>query len=50
MLLANYQFSRLVCWYIRYTHEDVDLGGGVENDSDRITFATLFSLLPTILV
>ena len=44
MLLANYQFTDWFAATLRYTHEEIDLGGGVETDSDRITLATLFTL------
>jgi len=43
MLLANYQFTDWFAGTLRYTHEDVELGAA-EYDSDRITFALLFSL------
>jgi hypothetical protein len=44
MLLGSYQFSDWVAGTLRYTHEDIDLGAGVEYDSDRISFAVLFTL------
>ena len=43
MLLANYQFTDWFAATIRYTHEDVE-EGNVDHDSDRFTFATLFTL------
>jgi len=43
MLLANYQFTDWFAGTLRYTHEDVEVGSA-EYDSDRITFALLFSL------
>ena len=43
MLLANYQFTDWFAATIRYTHEDVEVGN-VDHDSDRFTFATLFTL------
>ena len=43
MLLANYQFTDWFAGTLRYTHEDVE-NGASEYDSDRITFALLFSL------
>jgi hypothetical protein len=43
MLLANYQFTDWFAATIRYTHEDVEQGN-VDHDSDRFTFATLFTL------
>jgi hypothetical protein len=44
MLLANYQFTDWFAGTLRYTHEDIDLGSGITYDSDRISFAVLFSL------
>jgi hypothetical protein len=44
MLLANYQFTDWFAGTLRYTHEDVELGPNLDYDSDRITFALLFSL------
>jgi hypothetical protein len=44
MLLANYQFTDWFAGTLRYTHEDVELAPGDTYDSDRITFALLFSL------
>jgi hypothetical protein len=43
MLLANYQFTDWFAGTLRYTHEDVEVGS-VDHDSDRLTFAALFSL------
>ena len=43
MLLANYQFTDWFAGTIRYTHEDVETGS-TNHDSDRFTFATLFTL------
>jgi hypothetical protein len=43
MLLANYQFTDWFAATFRYTHEDVEQGN-VDHDSDRFTFATLFTL------
>jgi hypothetical protein len=44
MLLANYQFTDWFAATIRYTHEDFELGAGHSTESDRVTFATLFTL------
>lgn len=44
MLLANYQFTDWFAATIRYTHEDLELGAGHSSESDRLTFATLFTL------
>ena len=44
MLLANYQFTDWFAGTLRYTHEDAELGPNDDYDSDRVTFALLFSL------
>ena len=43
MLLANYQFTDWFAGTLRYTHEDLEAGSS-DYDSDRFTFALLFSL------
>jgi hypothetical protein len=43
MLLANYQFSDFFGATLRYSHMDFD-NGGVDEESDKITLALLFSL------
>jgi hypothetical protein len=43
MLLGNYQFTDWFAGTLRYTHEDIESGSSAY-DSDRLTFAVLFSL------